>query len=83
MLNMKVVEILTGFAKKPCDAINGDLRLKEDLGIDSVDIVKIIVEIEENLDLEIDMASIRVESFRTVASVVKLVEEIASSSEEV
>jgi acyl carrier protein len=82
MLNDKVVKILRGFAKTQPDAVNGDHRLKEDLGISSVDIVKIIVEIEEELDVEIDMAAIRVESFRTVASVAKLVEEIVSGSME-
>lgn len=79
MLFDRVCDVLREFAKTGISDVRLEHKLKDDLGIDSVDIVKIILAIEEAFGVEIDMASIRMESFRSVEGVLSLVEGVTSA----
>ena len=60
MLN-KVIEILAEKQDKDASEITAESSIKEDLGADSLDMVEIVMEIEEEFDVEVqdsDTASI-------------------------
>lgn len=75
----RVVGILRQFALRMPERVDGHAKLTGDLGIDSVNTVKIILAIEEEFGVEIDMSAIRMESFRTIGGVVDLVESIIAA----
>ena len=61
---------LTSADKSPDE----NVRLKEDLGMDSLSLTRLIVELEERLNIEIDLRLLTDDNLETVADVRKLVE---------
>ncbi|MGB5823764.1 MAG: acyl carrier protein [Proteocatella sp.] len=55
MLN-KVIEILAEKLDKDASEIQVTSKIKDDLGADSLDMVEIVMEIEEEFDVEVDDA---------------------------
>ena len=53
MLN-KVIEILAEKLDKDPSEITAESSIKEDLGADSLDMVEIVMEIEEEFDVEVE-----------------------------
>ena len=53
MLN-KVIEILAEKPDKDASEITAESSIKEDLGADSLDMVEIVMEIEEEFDVEVE-----------------------------
>ena len=53
MLN-KVIEILDEKLDKDASEITAESSIKEDLGADSLDMVEIVMEIEEEFDVEVE-----------------------------
>ena len=53
MLN-KVIEILAEKLDKDASEITAKSSIKEDLGADSLDMVEIVMEIEEEFDVEVE-----------------------------
>ena len=73
---MNVFAIVTELvlqAAKP-DEVSGDTRLKEDLGMDSLAMTRLIVDLEERLDIEIDLSLLTTDNLETVSDVCKLAE---------
>lgn len=60
--------------KSFCEKVTPNLNLNEDLGLDSLNMVELIVELEEELDIEIEESDLDPASLRTVKQIYDLVE---------
>lgn len=56
--------------------LTDDLRLDDDLGYDSLGVMEVVVDLEEEFDIEI--ADDAMEAWRTVGDVIKTVQGLAS-----
>lgn len=70
MIFEKVREILAKELNIPADEITMESNFSEDLGIDSLDLVQLVMELEEAFDITIDDA----EAIKTVKDAVNYVE---------
>lgn len=68
----KVNEILK--EKSFCDEIISDLKLREDLGLDSLNMVELMVEIEDKFNIEIEESDLDPAELQTVGQIYALVE---------
>lgn len=59
--------------KSFCDDITAELKLNEDLGLDSLNMVELMVELEERFDIEIDESDLDPAALQTVEQVYALV----------
>lgn len=55
----KVIEILSEFTEFKSDDMNKDTKLIADLGLNSLDVVNVVVEFEDEFDIEIPDENIR------------------------
>lgn len=60
--------------KSFCEEITSELTLGADLGLDSLNLVELIVELEERLHIEIDESDLDPASLQTVGQVYALAE---------
>lgn len=67
------LEILKNYSKVP---VTEDLRLKEDIKLDSLDLVELVLECEEKFKIEIPEAKLYKVS--TVSDIMKLIDELVS-----
>lgn len=70
-MKTQVNEILK--EKSFCDDITAELRLNEDLGLDSLNMVELMVELEERFNIEIDESDLDPTALQTVEQVYALV----------
>ncbi|MBP1918821.1 acyl carrier protein [Youngiibacter multivorans] len=70
MIFEKVREILAKELNIPADEITMESNFSDDLGIDSLDLVQLVMELEEAFDITIDDA----EAIKTVKDAVNYVE---------
>lgn len=68
----KITEMLAEQLKLDVDKIKPDTNLKEDLGVDSLDLFEFIMACEEEFDVEIDTDA--VSEFTTIQEVVDYLE---------
>lgn len=68
----KVNEILK--EKSFCDEIISDLKLREDLGLDSLNMVELMVEIEDKFNIEIEESDLDPAELQTVGQIYALLE---------
>ena len=59
--------------KSFCDNITDELKLNEDLGLDSLNMVELMVELEERFDIEIDESDLDPAALQTVEQIYALV----------
>ena len=59
--------------KSFCNNITAELKLNEDLGLDSLNMVELMVELEERFDIEIDESDLDPAALQTVEQVYALV----------
>lgn len=59
--------------KSFCNDITAELKLNEDLGLDSLNMVELMVELEERFDIEIDESDLDPAALQTVEQVYALV----------
>ena len=71
----KVNEILK--EKSFCDEITSELKLREDLGLDSLNMVELMVELEDKFNIEIEESDLDPASLQTVSQIYALVEKYA------
>jgi len=71
----EIKKIIASEMKVPIERLNADTRL-EDLGVESIDIIEIVFEIEQKFDIEIPLNANEnmAEEFKTVGAVAKAVE---------
>lgn len=68
----KVNEILK--EKSFCDEIISELKLREDLGLDSLNMVELMVELEDKFNIEIEESDLDPAALQTVSQIYDLVE---------
>lgn len=68
----KVNEILK--EKSFCDEITSELKLREDLGLDSLNMVELMVELEDKFNIEIEEGDLDPAALQTVSRIYDLVE---------
>ena len=71
----KVIEILSEFTEFKSDDMNKDTKLIADLGLNSLDVVNVVVEFEDEFDIEIPDEDIR--ELQTIGDIVEFIEENA------
>lgn len=71
----KIIEVLRDFNDELTEDLERDLIAADVL--DSFDIVKLIVELEEAFDIEIDVDEITPENFQTVNTIIAMIKRIA------
>lgn len=71
MMKTLVNEILK--EKSFCENITAELKLNEDLGLDSLNMVELMVELEERFNIEIDESDLDPAALQTVEQVYALV----------
>lgn len=59
--------------KSFCDNITAELKLNEDLGLDSLNMVELMVELEKRFDIEIDESDLDPAALQTVEQIYALV----------
>lgn len=60
--------------KSFCEIIMPDLKLNEDLGLDSLNMVELMVELEEQFNIEIEESDLDPATLQTVEQIYSLVE---------
>lgn len=68
----KVNEILK--EKSFCNEITSELKLREDLGLDSLNMVELMVELEDKFNIEIEESDLDPAALQTVSQIYDLVE---------
>lgn len=76
-IESKVIEIISNQLSMREDDIKGDSRFVDDLGADSLDIVELIMEMEEEFDIEIPDED--VERMVTVKDVTDYISQVVSA----
>lgn len=71
----KVIEILSEFTEFKSEDMNKDTKLIADLGLNSLDVVNVVVEFEDEFDIEIPDENIR--ELQTIGDIVEFIEENA------
>jgi len=69
----RVIKLIRGIVKDRDVEINPDSKLREEIGIKSIDIVNLIGCIEEEYDIEIEMSQIRPQIFQTVGTLCSMI----------
>lgn len=69
----KVIEILSEFTEFKSEDMNKDTKLIADLGLNSLDVVNVVVEFEDEFDIEIPDEDIR--ELQTIGDIVEFIEE--------
>ncbi|MCE9634205.1 MAG: acyl carrier protein [Planctomycetes bacterium] len=72
-----VTDVLTGPFEVPVASITPDARLREDLGLESLDLVDMVLEIERRVGRRLENED--VSSIRTVADVIALVQKLEAT----
>lgn len=68
----RVIEILSGFTEVKAEDMNEKTRLAADLGLNSLDVVNLVVEFEDEFDIEIPDENIR--DFQTIGDILQFIE---------
>lgn len=63
--------------KSFCENITPELKLNEDLGLDSLNMVELMVELEERFNIEIDESDLDPAELQTVSQIYALVKKYA------
>ena len=71
----KVIEILSEFTEFKSEDMNKDTKLIADLGLNSLDVVNVVVEFEDEFDIEIPDKNIR--ELQTIGDIVEFIEKNA------
>ena len=70
----KVVEIIARVLKMPVEKIRPEARFKDDLGSDSLDLVLLLYEMEDQLDLKLSDDEVR--KIQTVGDAIRLANQV-------
>lgn len=65
-----------------CDSINKTDRLKEDLALDSLDMVTLLISLEDTFAIELDESDMDPYDLITVSDVIELAEKYAEVSQD-
>ena len=76
----KIVEALSGYIKNKSVKVEGSSQLREELGLDSMDTIELVFQLEENFNIQIPDEDLM--ELKTVDNVVQYVEKRVSESKE-
>ncbi|WP_127529300.1 acyl carrier protein [Paenibacillus kobensis] len=76
---LKVRETIAAVAKRPVSEVELYSALVDDLGIDSIQMLELLSDLEDAFGFELDVDDILPESFRSVQAVLNFVEHKAAS----
>lgn len=71
-----ITEIIKNIAKENKNKVVLSARLRDDLGIESIDIVGLMMQLEDEFDIEFDMSMVKPANFLSVETVYNLVTEM-------
>lgn len=69
----KVIEILSEFTEFKSEDMDKDTKLIADLGLNSLDVVNVVVEFEDEFDIEIPDENIK--ELQTIGDIITFIEE--------
>ncbi len=70
----RVIDVVENFAIENADQITVNSELKKELGIDSLKMIEILLELEEEFGTQFNNGAVVLESFKSIATIVELVE---------
>jgi acyl carrier protein len=76
----KILDALAGYIKNKSLKIEGSSQLREELGLDSMDTIELVFQLEENFNIQIPDDDLM--ELKTVDNVVQYVEKRVSESKE-
>lgn len=76
----KIKDALAGYVKDKSLTIQGSSQLREELGLDSMDTIELVFQLEENFDIQISDDDLM--EFKTVDDVTNYIEKRASEVKE-
>ena len=79
-ISKKITDALSGYIKNKAIKIEGTSQLREDLGLDSMDTIELVFQLEENFNIQISDDDIM--GLNTVDSVVQYIEKRVSKKKE-
>lgn len=62
----RVIEVVSRNAVFNADKVNESSQIRQDHGIDSIKIVELVVDLEEEFDIEVDNSSLSFDNFATI-----------------
>ena len=71
----RVIDVVENFAVENTDHITIDSELKKDLGIDSLKMIELLLDLEGEFGIQFNNGAVTLESFKSIATIVKLVDE--------
>ena len=74
-MNDKIKEILSDFTDTPIDKMNDDTLLVNDLGLNSLDVVNVVVAFEDEFEIEIPDRVIP--SFQTIGDINRYIDKMS------
>ncbi len=81
-LEQKIGEIIQRHIKEPSLPVTEKNNLLDDLGLDSLAIITIVVEIEESFAIEFKDDQLRLENISSRSSLTKIVQELLAENEQ-
>lgn len=76
----KITDALAGYIKNKSMKVEGSSQLREELGLDSMDTIELVFQLEESFNIQISDDEIM--EFKTVDHVVQYIEKRVSESKE-
>tara|TARA_B100000315_G_scaffold59856_1_gene54285 strand:+ start:6493 stop:6753 length:261 start_codon:yes stop_codon:yes gene_type:complete len=76
----KITEALSGYVKNKSIKVEGSSQLREELGLDSMDTIELVFQLEENFNIQISDDDLM--GLKTVDDVVQYVEKRVSENQE-
>lgn len=72
-IRKKVMEVVSRNAVFNEDKVNEDSVIKRDHGIDSIKLVELVIDLEEEFDIEVEANLLTLENFATIELITKYV----------
>ena len=76
----RITDALTSFIKNKSIKIEGSSQLREELGLDSMDTIELVFQLEENFNIQISDDDLM--GLKTVDNVVQYIEKMVSEKKE-
>lgn len=76
LIKEKVLKVVGNFYDEVCEDLS--LSLKDDMGFDSISVVSLLLELEEQFDIAFDESEMDPSELNTVNDLIKLVEKYES-----
>ncbi len=72
-LKLKIMDIIKENAQFEMENITEDLNIRADLGIDSIQMMSLVADLERELEIEIETQLLTYENFSTVGNIIRII----------